>query len=89
MNQIVSGMNSLEGLEQRRVVENITGHDLNVDGGTNAANGYYQTPPIHQAWNADTRPRIGEGYPGVVPRPDWYQAMEAGVPGIHYDPPAE
>ena len=67
----------------------ITGHDLNVDGGTNAANGYYQIPPIHQEWNADTRPRIGEGYPGVVPRPDWYQAMEAGIPGVHYDPPAE
>ena len=67
----------------------ITGHDLNVDGGTNAANGYYQIPPIHQEWNADTTPRIGAGYPGVVPRPDWYQAMEAGIPGIHYDPPAE
>ena len=67
----------------------ITGHDLNVDGGTNAANGYYQIPPIHQAWNADTRPRIGEGYPGILPRPDWYQAMEAGIPGVHYDPPAE
>ena len=35
----------------------VTGHDLNVDGGTNAANGYYQIPPIHQEWNADTAPR--------------------------------
>jgi len=67
----------------------ITGHDLNVDGGTNAANGYYQIPPINQVWNADTAPRIGEGYPGVVPRPDWYEAMSAGIPGIHYDPPTE
>jgi gluconate 5-dehydrogenase len=64
----------------------ITGHDLNVDGGTNAANGYYQIPPIHQEWNADTAPRIGRGYEGVVPRPDWYEAMKAGIPGIHYTP---
>ena len=49
----------------------VTGHDLNVDGGTNAANGYYQIPPIHQEWNADTAPRIGGGYEGIVPRPDW------------------
>jgi NAD(P)-dependent dehydrogenase (short-subunit alcohol dehydrogenase family) len=62
----------------------VTGHDLNVDGGTNAANGYYQIPPIHQEWNADTAPRIGVGYEGVVPRPDWYEAMKAGIPGIHY-----
>lgn len=65
----------------------ITGHDLNVDGGTNASNGYYQIPPIHHAWNADTAPRVGEGYPGVVPRPDWYEAMAAGIPGIHFPPP--
>jgi gluconate 5-dehydrogenase len=64
----------------------ITGHDLNVDGGTNAANGYYQIPPIHQEWNADTAPRVGRGYEGVVPRPDWYEAMKAGIPGIHYTP---
>jgi gluconate 5-dehydrogenase len=62
----------------------ITGHDLQVDGGTNAANGYYQIPPIHHAWNAETRPRVGEGYPGIVPRPDWYEAMKDGIPGIHY-----
>jgi gluconate 5-dehydrogenase len=62
----------------------VTGHDLNVDGGTNAANGYYQIPPIHQEWNADTAPRIGSGYEGIAPRPDWYQAMHAGIPGIHY-----
>lgn len=64
----------------------ITGHDLNVDGGTNAANGYYQIPPIHQEWNSDTAPRIGRGYEGVVPRPDWYEAMKGGIPGIHYTP---
>ncbi len=62
----------------------ITGHDLNVDGGTNAANGYYQIPPIHQEWNKETAPRIGEGYAGVQPRPDWYEAMKAGIPGVHY-----
>jgi gluconate 5-dehydrogenase len=65
----------------------ITGHDLLVDGGTNAANGYYQIAPIHHEWNADTAPRIGQGYKGVTPRPDWYEALSAGIPGIHFDPP--
>ena len=23
-------------------------------------------------------------YEAVAPRPDWYQAMEAGIPGLHY-----
>ncbi len=64
----------------------VTGHDLSVDGGTNAANGYYQIPPIHQEWNADTAPRVGVGYEGIQPRPDWYDAMKAGIPGIHYTP---
>jgi len=64
----------------------ITGHDLNVDGGTNASNGYYQIPPIHQEWNADTAPRIGLGYEGVVGRPEWYEVMKAGIPGLHYQP---
>ena len=58
----------------------ITGHDLCVDGGTNAANGYYQIAPIHHEWNRDTAPRIGAGYAGVQPRPDWYQAMARGHP---------
>ncbi|WP_420452294.1 SDR family NAD(P)-dependent oxidoreductase [Ilumatobacter sp.] len=66
----------------------ITGHDLNVDGGTNAANGYFQIPPIHHEWNAETAPRVGAGYEGVQPRPDWYAAMAAGIPGLHYDPEA-
>ncbi len=65
----------------------ITGHDLLVDGGTNAANGYYQIPPIHHEWNAETAPRVGQGYPGIQPRPDWYQALSAGIPGIHYPVP--
>ena len=64
----------------------ITGHDLCVDGGTNAANGYYQIAPIHHEWNRDTAPRIGTEYAGVQPRPDWYQAMAAGIPGVHYQP---
>ena len=64
----------------------ITGHDLVVDGGTNAANGYFQIPPIHHEWNVDT-PRVGEGYPGVVPRPEWFEALAPGIPGIHYPIP--
>ena len=31
---------------------------------------------------------IGSGYAGVQPRPDWYQAMAAGIPGVHYEPVA-
>jgi len=65
----------------------ITGHDLNVDGGTNAGNGYFQIPPIHFEWNKDTAPRVGEGYPGVVPRPDWYEALSMGIPGVHFPLP--
>ena len=66
----------------------ITGHDLVVDGGTNASNGYFQIPPIHHEWNADTAPRIGgAGYPGIVARPEWYQALAGGIPGLHYPVP--
>ena len=65
----------------------ITGHDLLVDGGTNASNGTYQIPPIHHEWNKDTAPKVGSGYPGVLPRPEWYQVMEMGIPGIHYPLP--
>ena len=64
----------------------ITGHDLAVDGGTNAANGYFQIPPIHHEWNAETAPRVGGGYPGIAPRPAAYAALAAGIPGIHYQP---
>jgi gluconate 5-dehydrogenase len=64
----------------------ITGADLCVDGGTNGANGYFQIPPIHHEWNVDT-PRVGTGYPGIAPRPEWYAALAPGIPGIHYPPP--
>jgi NAD(P)-dependent dehydrogenase (short-subunit alcohol dehydrogenase family) len=64
----------------------ITGHDLLVDGGTNASNGTFQIAPIHHEWNADT-PMIGQRYQGVVPRPDWYQLHENGIPGLHYPMP--
>ena len=65
----------------------ITGHDLLVDGGTNASNGTYQIPPIHHEWNKDSAPRVGKGYPGIQPRPDWYEALAPGIPGIHYPMP--
>jgi gluconate 5-dehydrogenase len=65
----------------------ITGHDLLVDGGTNASNGTYQIPPIHHEWNKDSAPRVGKGYPGIQPRPDWYEALAGGIPGIHYPMP--
>jgi gluconate 5-dehydrogenase len=65
----------------------ITGHDLCVDGGTNAANGYYQIPPIHHEWNSATAPRVGAGYPGIVERPEWYAALAGGIPGIHFPVP--
>ncbi|MBQ29549.1 MAG: hypothetical protein CL434_07065 [Acidimicrobiaceae bacterium] len=64
----------------------ITGVDLLVDGGTNASNGTYQIPPIHHEWNRDTAPMVPSAYEPVQPRPDWYQALEAGIPGIHFEP---
>ena len=64
----------------------ITGVDLLVDGGTNASNGTFQIPPIHHEWNTDT-PMVPTSYEPVQPRPDWYQALEAGIPGIHYPMP--
>lgn len=64
----------------------ITGHDLLVDGGTNASNGTFQIPPIHHQWNPDT-PMVGEGYKGIAPRPDWLQLHENGIPGLHYPMP--
>lgn len=60
----------------------ITGVDLLVDGGTNASNGTFQIPPIHHEWNVD-RPMVKSPYEPVQPRPDWYQALEGGIPGIH------
>lgn len=64
----------------------ITGVDLLVDGGTNASNGTFQIPPIHHEWNADT-PMVPSSYEPVQPRPDWYQALEGGIPGIHFPLP--
>ena len=61
----------------------ITGVDLLVDGGTNASNGTFQIPPIHHEWNKDT-PMVSSSYEPVQPRPDWYQALKEGIPGIHY-----
>ena len=61
----------------------ITGVDLQVDGDTNAGNGTFQIPPIHHEWNNDA-PMVPTDYEAVAPRPDWYQAMEAGIPGLHY-----
>ncbi len=64
----------------------ITGVDLLVDGGTNASNGTFQIPPIHHEWNVET-PMVKSDYAPVQPRPDWYQALEGGVPGVHYPLP--
>ena len=61
----------------------ITGVDLLVDGGTNASNGTFQIPPIHHEWNKGT-PMIPTSYEPVQPRPEWYQALEDGIPGVHY-----
>ena len=66
----------------------ITGVDLLVDGGTNASNGTFQIPPIHHEWNVDT-PMVPTSYEPVQPRPDWYQALQGGVPGVHYPLPEE
>ena len=62
----------------------VTGLDFLVDGGTNAINGAQQLMPIHHEWNVDA-PRVPGGYEGLVPRPDWIEAMKAGIPGIHYE----
>ena len=61
----------------------ITGVDLLVDGGTNAGNGTFQIPPIHHEWNKGM-PMVPGSYESVQPRPDWYQALERGIPGLHY-----
>jgi gluconate 5-dehydrogenase len=66
----------------------ITGVDLLVDGGTNASRGTFQIPPIHHEWNADA-PMVPTSYESVAPRPDWYQALEGGIPGIHYPLPED
>jgi NAD(P)-dependent dehydrogenase (short-subunit alcohol dehydrogenase family) len=65
----------------------ITGHDLLVDGGTNAGNGYYQLQPIHHDWNSDTAPMAPGAYPGLLPRPEWANPLLPGIPGVHYPLP--
>jgi NAD(P)-dependent dehydrogenase (short-subunit alcohol dehydrogenase family) len=67
----------------------ITGVDLRVDGGTNAANGYYQVAPIHHEWNKGELAPVGRGYPGFTPRPEWLEALAGGIPGIHYPLPEQ
>jgi NAD(P)-dependent dehydrogenase (short-subunit alcohol dehydrogenase family) len=64
----------------------ITGVDLLVDGGTNASNGTFQIPPIHHEWNVD-KPMVPTTYEPVAPRPDWYEALAPGIPGVHYPLP--
>ena len=64
----------------------ITGVDLLVDGGTNASNGTFQIPPIHHEWNTDA-PMVPTPYEPVQPRPEWYEALAPGIPGIHYPMP--
>ena len=66
----------------------ITGVDLLVDGGTNASNGTFQIPPIHHEWNKET-PMVPSPYQPVQPRPDWYQGLSDGVPGVHYPLPEQ
>ena len=65
----------------------VTGVNLCVDGGTNACNGWWQVPPIHYDWNADTGPMVGERYEGLMPRPDFLEQTRAGIPGLHYPMP--
>ena len=67
----------------------ITGVDLLVDGGTNASNGTFQIPPINFEWNRETGPAVPSPYEPVAPRPDWYQALAAGIPGVHYPLPED
>jgi gluconate 5-dehydrogenase len=65
----------------------VTGLDLLVDGGTNAANGYYQMQPVHHGWgHALDRPMVGEPWSGLAPLPERFDVARPGVPGIHYVP---
>ena len=62
----------------------VTGLDLLVDGGTNAANGYYQVAPVHHGWGEKLgRPMIGEPWAGMAPLPERFDVARPGVPGIH------
>ncbi|HET9078467.1 MAG TPA: SDR family oxidoreductase [Acidimicrobiales bacterium] len=67
----------------------VTGLNLLVDGGTNAANGYYQIRPGHHGWGDMLGvPAVGETYPGLAPLPERLHPWAAGVPGIHIPLPA-
>ncbi|GIS33961.1 MAG: hypothetical protein Ct9H90mP5_04100 [Acidimicrobiaceae bacterium] len=66
----------------------ITAVDLLVDGGTNAVMGPTKS---HQFTMSGT---LKHPWSQVLmnppkPRPDWYQALEAGIPGLHYPLPEE
>ncbi len=65
----------------------ITGTNLVVDGGTNAANGWWQVPPIHYEWNASTTPMVAGRYEGFAPRPAFLEQQRNGIPGIHFPMP--
>jgi NAD(P)-dependent dehydrogenase (short-subunit alcohol dehydrogenase family) len=65
----------------------ITGIDMLVDGGTNAANGYWQIAPAHHYWNGDTTPPIPGGYKGYAQAPASLDVAKLGIPGIHYPMP--
>ncbi len=65
----------------------ITGVDLNVDGGTNAGNGYYQVQPIHHEWNTGDAALSPGAYGGLTARPEGLEAMAGGIPGVHYPLP--
>jgi gluconate 5-dehydrogenase len=68
----------------------VTGLNLLVDGGTNAANGYYQVQPAHHSWGEKLgAPPVGETYAGLTPLPERFTGWAAGIPGIHIPLPAE
>jgi NAD(P)-dependent dehydrogenase (short-subunit alcohol dehydrogenase family) len=66
----------------------ITGVDLLVDGGTNAANGYFQIVPGHREWGAKLgMAAVSGGYEGIAPLPDRFLPWTMGIPGLHYEMP--
>lgn len=68
----------------------VTGLNLLVDGGTNAANGYYQVQPGHHSWGEKLgAPPVGQTYAGLTPLPERLSGWAAGIPGIHIPLPAE
>jgi gluconate 5-dehydrogenase len=66
----------------------VTGLDLRVDGGTNAANGYFQVPPAHHEWGPKLgAPMIGQPYQGLASLPESLDLARQGIPGIHFPAP--